>query len=141
MLVPNWLDEVLESLNEERVTPCHYLSLQEKQPSDKIADPETRMNKGSSNSVTPVTPENDSFEKKSADIEETRREQRHNKLLAVLAANPDTKRAYSVDDEADPDNVIVSMVIRGVASFEITISKDRYDPFIFLGLIERGGVQ
>lgn len=73
-------------------------------------------------------------------LKDAKLEERRNKVLALLAANPGTQRAYSVDAEADPDNVIVSMVIRGVASFEITISKDRYDPFVFMELIERGGV-
>lgn len=72
-------------------------------------------------------------------LEDAKREQRRNKVLAILAANPNTKRAYSVDAEADPDNVIVSLAIRNVASLEITISKSRFDPFLFLELIERGG--
>jgi len=71
-------------------------------------------------------------------LEYAKREERRNKVLAVLAANPDTKRAYSVDADADPDNIIVSMVIRDVASFELLISKSKYDPFLFLELIERG---
>ena len=115
MLEPNWLDEVLESLNEERVTPCHTVSHQEKQTCDKITEPETRMDKGSSNfvtRVTPVTPEKTKIEKKSADILELKREERREKVLAILAANPDTQRVLITDLDSDPDNVILTIAIR-----------------------------
>ncbi|MDP3279950.1 MAG: hypothetical protein U1D41_05745 [Nitrosomonas sp.] len=74
-------------------------------------------------------------------LEDAKLEERRNKVLAILAANPNTQRAYSVDAEADPKNVIVTIAIRNVASFELTVSKSKWDAFLFLELIERGGVQ
>lgn len=73
-------------------------------------------------------------------LEDASLQERRNRVLAVLAANPNTQRAYSVDAEADPRHVIVTIAIRNVASFEITISKSKWDAFLFLELIERGGV-
>lgn len=144
MLESNWLDEVLESLNDERVTPCHPVSPQEKQPGDKIVEPETLMNKGSSNSVTPVTrvtPENDKFVKKSADVEETQRERRREKVLKMLEDDPKIQRAFVTDTEADPQHVILTIAVRGVASFELLIPKDRYDGFMLLEIIQKSVVQ
>ena len=62
-------------------------------------------------------------------------------MLKILDDKPDIQRAFITDSEADPKNVIVTIAIRNVASFEITISKSRFDPFLFLELIERGGTQ
>ncbi|QOJ24680.1 MAG: hypothetical protein HRU78_14375 [Gammaproteobacteria bacterium] len=141
---PNWLDEVIAIVTEERVTSCYPVLPQEKQRGNKITEPETRMDKGSNNSVTPVTPvtpENDRFEKKSADILETQREQRREKVLAILAKTPDTQRAFVVDTAADPKHVIVTIAIRDQYTFEMQIPKYKYDPFMLLELIERGAIQ
>ena len=142
MLEPNWLDEVLESLQEERATPCPSVSLQEKTAGGQITEAETRMDKGFSNSVPlvpPVPPKNINIEKKSADIEETQRAQRREKVLAILTASPQTQRAFLTDTEADPDNVILTMAIRDKYSFEMLIPKHKYDAFMVLELLNGGG--
>lgn len=74
-------------------------------------------------------------------ISELRRESRRLKVLDILAANPDTQRAIVTDMNSDPKNVLVTIALRGMYSFEILVSKSKYDNFLFLQLIERGGVQ
>jgi len=144
MLEPNWLDEVLESLNEERVTPCHPVSPQEKQIGDKITEPKTRMDKGSSDFVTRVTcvtPENNEIEKNSADIEETQRERRRAKVLKMLEQRPSIQRAFVTDMKSNQDDVILTVAIRDQYSFEMLIPKYKYDGFMLLELIEKGSLQ
>lgn len=63
-------------------------------------------------------------------------EVRRQKVLAILAENPQIKRAILTDTEADPGNVIVTIGLRGQATGELAIPNDRYDPFLMLGLIE-----
>lgn len=144
MLEANWLDEVLESINEERSIPCHSVSPQKKQISDKITEPETLMDKGSSNfvtSITRVTPKNDRFVKKSADIEEPQRKQRREKVLAILAKNTDTQRAILTDTNADHDNVILTIAIRDQCTYEMQIPKNKYDGFAILEMIHKELIQ
>lgn len=144
MIKPNWLDEVLDSLNEDREPLCYPVLPHEKQTGNKITEPETRMDKRSSDSVTPVTPvtpKNNVSVKKSADIVETQRERRRLKVLAILAENPNTPRAIITDVESDPDNVILTIAIRDQYSFEMAIPRDKYDPFVILELISEGVVQ
>lgn len=147
MLEPNWLDEVLESINEERTTLCPPVSPGEKTTGGQITEPETRMDKGSSNYVPPVPPvppvprESDRFVKKSADIEETQIERQRERVLAILAENPDTQRAIITDLDSDPDNAVLTIAIRDKYSFEMLIPKDRYDGFLMLEIIQKSGVQ
>lgn len=63
-------------------------------------------------------------------------EARREKVLAMLAENPQIKRAIATDTEADPENVIVTIGLRGQATGELAIPKTKYDPFLLLNLIE-----
>ena len=72
---------------------------------------------------------------KPAIIAELKREERREKVLEMLAENPDTQRAFITDTEADPDNVILTMAIRDKYSFEMLIPKKKYDGFIVLEVI------
>lgn len=72
---------------------------------------------------------------------ESKREERRAKVVAILAENPKTQRAFVHDTETDPDNVIVTIAIRDQYSFELTIPKAKYDPFTLLELINKGAVQ
>ena len=74
-------------------------------------------------------------------LKELQAESRRQKVLTMLEENPDTQRAYITDTNIDPNNVILSIAIREVATFEMLISKDRYDPFLLLELIDKGVVQ
>ncbi|MBY0499667.1 MAG: hypothetical protein K2P74_08705 [Nitrosomonas sp.] len=78
---------------------------------------------------------------KPAIIAELKREERRNKVLAILADNPSTSRAIIADVDSDPDNVILTIAIRDQYSFEMTIPKAKYDAFILLELIEKGSLQ
>ena len=78
---------------------------------------------------------------KPAIIAELRREQRLENVLKMLEERPEIQRAFVTDTESDRHNVILTIAIRGQYSFELEIPKDRYDPFLLLEIIERGGVQ
>ena len=80
-------------------------------------------------------------EHKPAIIEELKREQRRNRVLKMLEERPEIQRAFLTDNESVPDNVILTMAIRGMASFEMLIPKHKYDPFMLLELISKGGIQ
>lgn len=78
---------------------------------------------------------------KPAILAELKREERRAKVLAMLAEKPETKRALTADMISDRDSMILTIAIRDVATFEMQISKDRYDPFMLLELIEKGLIQ
>jgi hypothetical protein len=75
---------------------------------------------------------------KPAIIAELKREERRNKVLAILTENSNTQRAIITDVDSDPDNVILTIAIRDQYSFEMTIPKAKYDA---LELIEKGSLQ
>lgn len=68
--------------------------------------------------------------------EDIKLEERRKKVLSILAVNPDTQRAIITDLDSDPDNVILTIAIRDHYSFEMLISKDRYDAFSLLELMQ-----
>ena len=61
---------------------------------------------------------------------------RRTRVLQRLAENPEVRRAVLAYDPGE-GAVLLTMAIRGLASFELRIPKDRYDPFLLLDLIER----
>lgn len=62
-------------------------------------------------------------------------EERRKKVLSMLAENPDKKRAFITDSIVDSQNIILAIAIRDLASFEMQIPKAKYDPFLFIELI------
>ena len=74
-------------------------------------------------------------------LQDKQRETRRQKVIAMLAQNPDTKRAIYTDTDSDPDNIILTIALRNAAMCEMLIPKEKYDPFLFLKLIERHGNQ
>lgn len=78
---------------------------------------------------------------KPAIIAELKREERRLKVLAMLAENPDSQRAIITDLDSDPNDVVLAIAIRNVATFEMQIPKHKYDGFMLLELIEKGSVQ
>jgi len=78
---------------------------------------------------------------KPAIIAELKREERRAKVLAILEENPTTQRAIITDMNADPDTVIVATGIRDQYTFEMVVSRHKYDPFMLLELIEKGEIQ
>lgn len=57
----------------------------------------------------------------------------------MLEDRPEIQRAFLTDTESDRDNVIVTIAIRGVASFEMLIPMQKYDPFAVLDIIKKYG--
>jgi len=78
---------------------------------------------------------------KPAIIAELKREERRLKVLAMLAEEPDTQRAIITDLDSGPNDVVLAIAIRNVATFEMHIPKHKYDGFMLLELIEKGSVQ
>lgn len=74
-------------------------------------------------------------------IQDRQREARRQKVIAMLEAAPDTLRAVYPDTDSDPDNVILAIAIRHLATFEMAIPKATYDPWRLLELIERMGME
>jgi hypothetical protein len=99
-------------------------------------------------SVSSVGPQNEQIESNGStlialDPAVTRRameriERRRAALLARLEANPDTPRVWLTDDKGDREYVILAIAIRDVGTCELSIPRDRYDPFKVLEII--GGV-
>ncbi len=69
--------------------------------------------------------------------EDLKREERRQRVLSVLAKRPDTQLAIITDLESDFDNVILSMVIRNVATFEMIIPREKYDASLVSELIKK----
>jgi predicted nucleic acid-binding protein len=74
-------------------------------------------------------------------LKELQSESRRQKVLNMLAENPDKKRAYTTDTITDPDNVILTVAIRGVASFEMLVPLDRYDAFLLMKMLDNNSTQ
>jgi hypothetical protein len=73
--------------------------------------------------------------------EEIKREQRREKVLRMLEESPKIQRAFVTDTMSDRDNVILTLAIRSAGTCELEIPKRKYDPFLFLAIIERTTVQ
>ncbi len=80
-------------------------------------------------------------EQKPEILAELQTEERRLKVLTMLADGPDKERAYVTDATNDPDNVILTIAVRGLATFEMLIPRSKYDPFLLLELIDKGQVQ
>jgi hypothetical protein len=86
--------------------------------------------------VTPVTPKNTLPVKEITPEQERECNKRRQKVLSMLAGNLDKQRVYITDTSTDPDNVILTVAIRGLATFEMLIPRYRYDPFLFAEMID-----
>ena len=75
---------------------------------------------------------------KAEPIADPEAEARRQRVLTMLAENPNIRRAVVVDN-ADADPVLVAVGIRDVATFELVIPAARFDAFKLLELIERHG--
>lgn len=82
--------------------------------------------------VTPVTQQKTLPEKEIIPSQEHGCNKRRQKVLSMLADNPDKQRVFAADTSIDPDNVILTVAIRGLATAEMLILRYRYDPFLFL---------
>ncbi len=67
-------------------------------------------------------------------------EARRRRVLAMLEARPGIRYAVLTDLEADPEVAIVTLAIRGRATCELHVPRDKYDGVLLLDLIERHGM-
>ena len=67
----------------------------------------------------------------------TKAELRRQRVLAMLEKSPGIKYALITDTDSDPDSVLLTLAIRGKATCELQIPRDRYDGFLLLNLNER----
>jgi hypothetical protein len=66
-------------------------------------------------------------------------ESRRQRVLAMLTDHPEARYAVLTHDPGKPEPVILTLAIRGQATCELRIPRDRYDPFLLLDLIECHG--
>ena len=71
---------------------------------------------------------------------DTRQKTRRQKVLAMLEENPKVQRTIHTDTKSDPLNIILTIAVRNVATFEMMIPKSKYDPWQLLSLTERLGI-
>ena len=62
---------------------------------------------------------------------------RRTRVLEMLADHPEARYAVLTHDPGQPQDVTLTLGVRGQATCELRIPKDRYDPFLLLDLIER----
>ena len=66
------------------------------------------------------------------------REDRRRRVLDILAdASPEARYAYLTDDKSHPDYVILVLAIRGVGTCELSIPRNRYDPFLLMQMMDK----
>lgn len=70
---------------------------------------------------------------------EQQSEARRKKVLTMLAADTGLQRAVHADMHSDPDNVILAIAIRDVATFEMKVPKANYDRGQLLTLVDKSG--
>lgn len=71
--------------------------------------------------------------------EAPRTQARRQRVLDLLAANPEATYATVTDMQADPDAVILALAMRGQASCELRIPRAKWDGTLFLDLMDRHG--
>ncbi len=64
-------------------------------------------------------------------------EARRRRLLAMLDAQPGARYAVLTDTQADPEAVIVALAIRGRATCELRVPREKWDGVLFLELLDR----
>lgn len=69
-------------------------------------------------------------------ILQSKENERRTRVLELLAEKPDRQYAFVVDAGEPALPVIVAVGIRGLATFEMAIPRDRYDPFLFLQFLD-----
>ena len=71
------------------------------------------------------------------DLADPKAEARRRRVRAMLEAQPGARYAAVTDCNADPNAVIVALAIRGRATFELRIPRQKWDGALFLELLER----
>lgn len=66
-------------------------------------------------------------------------EARRQRVLGMLGAHPEARYSVLTDSESDPEAVILALAIRGRATCELHVPRDKYDGLLLLDLIGRYG--
>lgn len=66
-------------------------------------------------------------------------EARRQRVLAMLAERPEIRYAALTDSKTDSEAVLFTLAIRGKATCELRIPREKYDGVLLLDLIERHG--
>jgi len=72
-------------------------------------------------------------------LPDPRSETRRQRVLIMLDAHPTARYALVTDEGADPGAVLLTLAIRGQATCELRIPRDKYDGTLLLDLIEQHG--
>jgi hypothetical protein len=64
-------------------------------------------------------------------------EARRQRVLAMLADHPTARYAALTDMQADPEVVILTLAVRGRATCDLRIPREKWDGVLFLELLER----
>ena len=64
-------------------------------------------------------------------------EARRQRVLEMLTQHPGARYAVVTDSESEADAVILALAVRGRATCEFRIPRDRYDGVLLLELIDR----
>lgn len=62
-------------------------------------------------------------------------EARRLKVLALLQSNPESARVVIADADSNPNNIILTIALRDVATFEMLVDRAKFDPIEFLDLL------
>lgn len=62
---------------------------------------------------------------------------RQAKACGALKDNPRLNRAVITDTTSDPRYAVVSVAVRGIGVGDLLIPKAKYDPFLFLSMLEQ----
>ena len=66
------------------------------------------------------------------------REHRRQEVLQMMANDDQPRKHYWLtDDKAHPDFVILVFAIRGVGTGELSIPKEKYDPFLLMEILDK----
>ena len=65
------------------------------------------------------------------------RESRRQKVLQIMAEDDQPRKYYwATDDQAHPEFVFLTLAIRDVGTCELSIPKEKYDPFLLMEIID-----
>ena len=72
-------------------------------------------------------------------LSDPRAEARRSRVLSMLSQNPSVTYAALTDLDADPEAALLTLAIRGRATCELRIPREKYDSFLLLDLLDRHG--
>jgi hypothetical protein len=62
-------------------------------------------------------------------------EKRRLKVLALLQNNPESARVVIADSDSNPNNIILTIALRDVATFEMLVDRAKFNPTELLNLL------